>query len=106
MDHKYHINHLRELEAESIFVIREVVAQFENPCMLFSGGKDSIVMFHLARKAFWPTRVPFPLLHVDTGHNFPETIAFRDALMKKTGAKLIVGSVQKSIDEEKVVEEK
>ncbi|MFN2430842.1 MAG: sulfate adenylyltransferase subunit CysD [Cryomorphaceae bacterium] len=102
----YSLTHLRELESESIFVLREVAAQFDRPVMLFSGGKDSIVMFHLARKAFWPARVPFPLLHVDTGHNFPETIAFRDALMKKTGAKLIVGSVQKSIDEGKVVEEK
>jgi len=102
----YSLTHLRELESESIFILREVAAQFDHPVMLFSGGKDSIVMFHLARKAFWPARVPFPLLHVDTGHNFPETIAFRDALMKKTGAKLIVGSVQKSIDEGKVVEEK
>ena len=76
MDNKYRINHLRELEAESMYVIREVVAQFENPCMLFSGGKDSIIMFHLARKAFWPARVPFPLMHIDTGHNFKETIDF------------------------------
>ncbi len=106
MIQSYSLTHLRELESESIFVLREVAAQFDRPVMLFSGGKDSIVMFHLARKAFWPARVPFPLLHVDTGHNFPETIAFRDALMKKTGAKLIVGSVQKSIDEGKVVEEK
>lgn len=106
MIQSYSLTHLRELESESIFVLREVAAQFDHPVMLFSGGKDSIVMFHLARKAFWPARVPFPLLHVDTGHNFPETIAFRDALMEKTGAKLIVGSVQKSIDEGKVVEEK
>ncbi len=102
----YSLTHLKELESESIFVLREVAAQFENPVMLFSGGKDSIVMFHLARKAFWPAKVPFPLLHVDTGHNFEETIEFRDALMQKTGAKLIVGSVQQSIDEGKVVEEK
>lgn len=102
----YNLTHLKELESESIFVLREVAAQFENPVMLFSGGKDSIVMYHLARKAFWPARVPFPLLHVDTGHNFDETIEFRDSLMQKTGAKLIVGSVQQSIDEGKVMEEK
>ncbi|MDY6801761.1 MAG: sulfate adenylyltransferase subunit CysD [Bacteroidota bacterium] len=105
MDHKYHINHLRELEAESIFVIREVVAQFENPCMLFSGGKDSIVMFHLARKAFWPARVPFPLMHIDTGHNFQETLEFRDQLMKDTETKLIVKYVQDTIDQGKAVDE-
>ncbi len=105
MDNKYRINHLRELEAESIFVIREVVAQFENPCMLFSGGKDSIIMFHLARKAFWPARVPFPLMHIDTGHNFKETIEFRDKLMKETETKLIVRYVQDSIDEGKVIDE-
>lgn len=105
MDNKYRINHLRELEAESIFVIREVVAQFENPCMLFSGGKDSIVMFHLARKAFWPARVPFPLMHIDTGHNFHETIDFRDSLMKETETKLIVRYVQDSIDQGKSVDE-
>lgn len=105
MDNKYRINHLRELEAESIFVIREVVAQFENPCMLFSGGKDSIVMFHLARKAFWPARVPFPLMHIDTGHNFQETLDFRDKLMKDTETKLIVKYVQDSIDQGRVVDE-
>jgi len=102
----YSLTHLKELESESIYVLREVAAQFENPVMLFSGGKDSIVMFHLARKAFFPGKVPFPLLHVDTGHNFPETIEFRDELMEKTGAELIVGSVQQSIDEGKVTEEK
>ncbi|MBU8893484.1 MAG: sulfate adenylyltransferase subunit CysD [Bacteroidales bacterium] len=105
MDNKYRINHLRELEAESMYVIREVVAQFENPCMLFSGGKDSIIMFHLARKAFWPARVPFPLMHIDTGHNFQETLDFRDKLMKETETKLIVRYVQDSIDEGKVVDE-
>ena len=73
---KYNINHLKELEAESIFVIREVAAQFDKPVMLFSGGKDSIVMYYLARKAFWPMKVPFPLLHIDTGHNFQETLDF------------------------------
>jgi len=103
---KYNINHLRELEAESIFVIREVAAQFENPVMLFSGGKDSIVMFHLARKAFWPAKVPFPLMHIDTGHNFKETLDFRDKLMEETGTELIVRYVQDSIDQGKVVEEK
>jgi len=102
----YNLNHIRELESESIFVIREVASQFENPVMLFSGGKDSIVMFHLARKAFYPAKVPFPLLHIDTGHNFPETIDFRDQLMEKTGARILVGSVQESIDQGKVVEEK
>jgi len=102
----YNLSHIKELEAESIFVIREVASQFENPVMLFSGGKDSIVMFHLARKAFYPAQVPFPLLHIDTGHNFPETIEFRDQLMEKTGARLVVGSVQESIDQGKVSEEK
>lgn len=103
---KFKLNHLRELESESIFVIREVVAQFENPVMLFSGGKDSIVMYHLARKAFYPAKVPFPLMHIDTGHNFPETIQFRDDLVKKTGVQLIVRYVQDSIDQGRVVEEK
>ncbi len=100
------INHLRELEAESIFVIREVAAQFERPTLLFSGGKDSIVLFHLARKAFWPAKVPFPLLHIDTGHNFPETLEFRDRLMEKTGSVCIPRLVQESIDKGRVVEEK
>lgn len=102
----YNLTHLKELESEAIYVLREVAAQFENPVLLFSGGKDSIVCFHLARKAFFPAKVPFPLMHVDTGHNFPETIDFRDNLVEKTGAKLIVASVQKSIDEGKAVEEK
>lgn len=101
----YHLTHLKELEAESIYVIREVAAQFENPCLLFSGGKDSILCFHLARKAFYPARIPFPLVHIDTGHNFPETIEFRDSLVEKYGAQLIVGSVQQSIDEGKATEE-
>ena len=102
---EYNINHLRELEAESIYVIREVAAQFENPVMLFSGGKDSIIMFHLARKAFAPAKVPFALMHVDTGHNFPETIEFRDRLMKETGTRIIVRYVQDSIDQGKAIEE-
>lgn len=100
------LNHLRELEAESIFIIREVVAQFENPVMLFSGGKDSIVMFHLARKAFWPAKVPFALMHIDTGHNFQETLDFRDRLVEEAGVKLIVRYVQDSIDSGRAVEEK
>lgn len=102
----YNLTHLKELEAEAIFVIREVAAQFENPVLLFSGGKDSIVCFHLARKAFHPAKVPFPLMHVDTGHNFPETIEFRDKLMSETNTRLIVASVQQSIDEGRSVEEK
>lgn len=102
---KYNINHLRELESESIFIMREVAAQFENPALLFSGGKDSIVMVHLARKAFWPARLPFPLVHIDTGHNFEETMIFRDELVQKLGARLIVGSVQESIDQGRVNEE-
>lgn len=103
---KHTISHLRELESESMYVIREVAAQFEKPTLLFSGGKDSIVMFHIARKAFWPSKVPFPLLHVDTGHNFPETLVFRDELMKKTGATCIARLVQDSIDAGKAIEEK
>jgi len=99
------INHLRELESESMYIIREVAAQFERPTLLFSGGKDSIVMFHIARKAFWPAKVPFPLLHIDTGHNFPETLEFRDDLMKKTGTTCIVKLVQDSIDKGRAVEE-
>lgn len=102
----YHLNHLRELEAEAIYVIREAASQFERPVMLFSGGKDSIVMTHLARKAFYPARIPFPLLHIDTGHNFPETITFRDQLVEKIGATLIVRHVQDSIDKGRAKEEK
>ena len=100
------LTHLQELESESIFILREVVAQFENPVLLFSGGKDSIVVSHLARKAFWPAKVPFPLLHIDTGHNFHETIAYRDWWVEQLGAKLIVRSVQDSINSGRVVEEK
>jgi len=101
----YSLTHLNELEAESLFVIREVAAQFEKPVLLFSGGKDSIVLSHLARKAFWPARIPFPLLHIDTGHNFPETLEYRDRWMEIIGAKLVVGSVQESIDKGRAVEE-
>jgi sulfate adenylyltransferase subunit 2 len=102
---RYTLTHLKELEAESIYVIREVYAQFENPVILFSGGKDSIVLTHLARKAFWPAKIPFPLMHVDTGHNFTETIEFRNKLIEELGAKLIIGSVQGSIDKGRVREE-
>ena len=102
---QYYLSHLKELEAEAIFVIREVVSQFERPALLFSGGKDSIVLTHLAKKAFFPAKIPFPLIHIDTGHNFPETMAFRDALMEKLGLQLIVGSVQESIDKGRVQEE-
>ncbi len=102
----YTVSHLRQLESEAIYILRETAAQFERPALLFSGGKDSIVMTHLARKAFWPAKIPFPLLHVDTGHNFPETIVYRDNLVEKMGANLIVGSVQEAIDDGRVVEEK
>lgn len=101
----YVINHLKELESEAIFIIREVAAQFENPAILFSGGKDSILLTHLTKKAFYPAKIPFSLIHIDTGHNFPETITFRDALVEKLGLKLIVGSVQECIDKGRVKEE-
>jgi sulfate adenylyltransferase subunit 2 len=101
----YHLTHIKLLEAEAMFIIREVAAQFERPALLFSGGKDSIVMLHLARKAFWPSPIPFPLMHIDTGHNFEETLVYRDQLVEKIGAKLIVGSVQDSIDKGRVTEE-
>jgi sulfate adenylyltransferase subunit 2 len=103
--YNYSLTHLKELEAESIFILREVFAQFENPSILFSGGKDSIVVTHLARKAFFPAKMPFPLVHVDTGHNFPETIAFRDKLVAELDAKLVVGSVQNAINQGRVAEE-
>lgn len=102
----YQLSHLDQIEAEAIFILRETAAQFQNPGLLFSGGKDSIVMAWIARKAFHPARMPFPLVHVDTGHNFPETITYRDDFAAKLEARLIVGSVQKSIDEGRVVEEK
>jgi sulfate adenylyltransferase subunit 2 len=97
---------LRELEAEAIYTIREVAGQFERPVLLFSGGKDSIVLTHLARKAFLPAPVPFPLLHIDTGHNFQETLDFRDRMVQRLGLRLIVRFVQDSIDQGRVVEEK
>ena len=102
---EYKLTHLKELESEGIYVMREVAAQFERPVLLFSGGKDSIVLVHLALKAFWPAPIPFPLLHIDTGHNFEETLLFRDELVKRLNARLIVGSVQESIDTGRVVEE-
>lgn len=100
---QYH--HLRILESEAIYVMREVAAQFERPFLLFSGGKDSIILAHLAYKAFFPAKIPFPLLHIDTGHNFPETLEFRDELVAKIGARLEVRYVQDSIDQGRVVEE-
>ncbi len=102
---QYYLDHLRELESEAIYVIREVVAQFEKPALLFSGGKDSIVLAYLSRKAFYPARIPFPLVHIDTGHNFPETMEYRDWLINELGVRLVVGSVQESIDKGRVKEE-
>jgi len=101
----YNLTHLKVLESEAIFIIREVAAQFEKPVMLFSGGKDSIIMFHLARKAFYPDKIPFPLMHIDTGHNFPETINFRNKLIEETGENLIIKLVQESIDNGTAIEE-
>jgi len=101
----YQLSHLRELEAESIYVLREVAAQFENPALLFSGGKDSILMVYLAAKAFHPARIPFTLLHVDTGHNFQETLDFRDSLVERYNARLVVGKVQDAINSGAVREE-
>ncbi len=102
----YNLSHLDQLEAESIFVMREVAAQFEKSTLLFSGGKDSLVLVRLAQKAFHPARIPFTLLHVDTGHNFPEALEFRDRLVEQVGAKLVVRLVQDSIDQGRAVEEK
>ncbi|MDB5124664.1 MAG: sulfate adenylyltransferase subunit 2 [Mucilaginibacter sp.] len=103
---KHQLDYLDELEAEAIYILREVAGQFEKPALLFSGGKDSITLVRLAEKAFRPGKFPFPLVHIDTGHNFAETIEYRDAMMKRIGEKLIVGYVQDSIDEGKVVEQK
>ena len=102
----YRLTHLKELESESIYVLREVAAQFEHPAILFSGGKDSIVVTYLAYKAFYPAKIPFPLVHIDTGHNFKETLEYRDELVRKLDARLIIGSVQESIDSGRVKEEK
>src|SRR4051794_39207149 len=101
----YSLPHLKLLEAEGIHVFREVAAECERPVLLFSGGKDSLVLLRLAQKAFWPGRIPFPVMHVDTGHNFPEVIEYRDRMIEQAGARLIVASVQDSIDQGRVKEE-
>src|SRR5437016_12272208 len=103
--HVYELSHLEALEAESVHIVREVAAEFERPVLLFSGGKDSVVMLHLAEKAFWPARIPFAVMHVDTGHNFPEVLDFRDRRVAELGVQLVVASVQASIDAGRVVEE-
>jgi sulfate adenylyltransferase subunit 2 len=99
------ISHLDALEAESVHLLREVAAEFERPVLLFSGGKDSVVMLHIAKKAFWPARLPFPVMHVDTGHNFSEVIEFRDSTVERLDVRLVVASVQESIDKGRVVED-
>jgi len=101
----YELGHLEALEAEAVHIFREVAAEFERPVLLFSGGKDSIVMLHLAQKAFWPARIPFPVMHVDTGHNFPEVIEYRDRRVAEVGVQLLVASVQESIDSGRVREQ-
>ena len=103
---KYYLNHIDELEAEAIFILREVASKFDNPVLLFSGGKDSIVLTRLAKKAFFPAQIPFKLLHIDTGHNFPETLEFRDKLISNMGLDLVVGYVQNSINNDPSIEEK
>lgn len=103
---KYYLNALEELESESIYILREAFAKFRNPYILFSGGKDSIVLIHLARKAFFPNPIPFKILHIDTGHNFEETIKFRNSIVKKYNLDLLIGYVQETIDQGKVIEEK
>src|SRR5512132_1268861 len=101
----YRKNHLEQLESEAIHIMREVAAEFERPVLLFSGGKDSIVLVRLAEKAFRPGPFPFPLMHVDTGHNFPEVIEFRDRMVERLGERLVIASVEKSIRQGRVVEE-
>jgi len=103
---KYYLNHIDELEAEAIFILREVASKFDNPVLLFSGGKDSIVLTRLAKKAFFPAQIPFKLLHVDTGHNFPETLDFRDNLISEMRLDLVIGYVQDNINEDPTIEEK
>ena len=103
---KYHLDYLEQLEAESIYIFREVVAQFEKPALLFSGGKDSITLVHLARKAFAPGKIPFSLVHIDTGHNFPEALAFRDELAKEVNANLVVRKVEDTIKQKNKTEPK
>src|SRR5690606_18040237 len=100
------MDYLDHLEAEAIYILREVAGQFEKPALLFSGGKDSITLVHLAQKAFRPGKFPFPLVHIDTGHNFPETISYRDEMVERINEKLIVGYVQDSINQGKVVEQR
>jgi sulfate adenylyltransferase subunit 2 len=100
----YQLTHLQALEAESVHIFREVAAEFERPVLLFSGGKDSVVMLHVAKKAFWPAKIPFPVMHVDTGHNFPEVLNFRDSTVERLGVRLVVASVQESIDKGRVRE--
>src|ERR1700677_4025078 len=101
----YQLTHLQSLESEAIHVIREVVAEFERPGLLFSGGKDSAVLLHLAQKACWPQQIPFPVVHVDTGHNFPEVLAFRDERVAELGVRLVVASVQEAIDRGELTED-
>ena len=102
--HTYELTHLESLESESIHIIREVAAEFERPVLLFSGGKDSVIMLHLAAKAFWPARIPFPVMHVDTGHNFPEVLEFRDRTVEQLGVRLVVASVEDAIAKGRVRE--
>src|SRR6202046_3302753 len=101
----YELSHLRALEAEAVHIFREVAAGFERPVLLFSGGKDSVVMLHVAAKAFWPAPLPFPVMHIDTGHNLDEVIDFRDRTVEQIGARLVVASVQDDIDAGRSVEE-
>jgi sulfate adenylyltransferase subunit 2 len=101
----YEMSHLRALEAEAVYILREVAATFERPVLLFSGGKDSVVMLHAAARAFWPAPLPFPVMHVDTGHNLPEVIEFRDRVVERLGVRLVVASVQEDIDAGRVIEE-
>lgn len=103
---QYHLDYLEQLEAESIHIFREIAAQFERPALLFSGGKDSITLVHLAKKAFAPGKIPFPLVHIDTGHNFPEALAFRDWLANEVGATLIVRKVEDTIKQKNLTEQK
>src|SRR5678815_255001 len=103
---EYRLDYLEQLETESIHIFREISGQFERPVLLFSGGKDSITLVHLAKKAFAPAKIPFPLLHIDTGHNFPEALEFRDKLVEEIGASLLVRKVEDTISEKKLTEPK